>query len=704
MTLITQELALAADAPLVITFLAPSEITETQTIIVGAYRLIDSRAELSAAISGEVGRATDTIRITAADPMLTPGTDGRVTITVPTETVNRSPGALSFSRSGLYPLTIEVEDDGILVGDMLTFVDRLPTPSTEASAESADPADPPAGALNVSVIASVTAPPLIPGEDSPLPDDVVRQIEQLVEYPPGLPLTVSISPEVLARVDDGTRESLKTVMSRSLVLAQPEIPLDPSAAAAGGQAETFTDLLETGENETKVLTGTRASRAAWIETDPLTTQGAALLRSLGITLLVISPETYAATGADGGFLDGYTLYSQLRDTALPNDSTLSAAITDPTVGRHLLDATMAPEMAALYTAADLVAWRTELGQIDRTLAGQSATMAVPGGGVFDYDRVTRMVEMIEPTGAATFTDLGEYQRTTDTQVVRNFETITLPPRQTVDLTARQFTIAALNAEHQVVSSMLANPAGRPQRWAQTIKVMGSSAVTDAEVAAASAAMTAELNSIKTAVVPPGPYSFTMNGLTTDLRVEIQNTSAEDLKVVVRLESSAQKMEFPDGDKPVLLLANGSTVVKIPMEARSNGSFTNFLTVLAPHDLSPIAARTTIRAQVNALTGLAQVLTGGGLLILVTWWVRNIRRGRRAQRNVRAMSVHPARPMTTALSDAAEAPVPGQPASPTLVPTSVSTATTGNATITASTTIPHLDAPSSGPNWTTLSDS
>ncbi|HRE01558.1 MAG TPA: hypothetical protein PLV68_09670, partial [Ilumatobacteraceae bacterium] len=49
----------------------------------------------------------------------------------------------------------------------------------------------------------------------------------------------------------------------------------------------------------------------------------------------------------------------------------------------------------------------------------------------------------------------------------------------------------------------------------------------------------------------------------------------------------------------------------------------------------------IKAQVQALTGLAQVLTGGAALVLLAWWMRNWRRNRRARLAVAAVN-HPTR--------------------------------------------------------------
>jgi len=665
MTLIAQELALEQDSPLIIRFIPATPINaETDTIIVGAYRRIDSRLEVTDAIAGRYGRVVDSVRINPLDPAsFAIDADGLVTITVASESANGTPEALQFPRSGLYPVTVEVQQDGgVLGGELLTFVDRLTAP-TELVKDS----------LAVTVVASITGPPAIPAVDTPLSEDVINQINEVVQYPPTVALSVSISPEVLGRLDEKTYEALRTVMARSLVLAQPSIPLDPSAAAAAGQQDLFTQLLQAGENETTDRVATRPTRSAWIETEPLTPEGAALLRSRGVTLLLLSPETYADAGLAGGYLQDYTLYSQLRNTQLEDGSSVATAVFDPTINRHLVNQAMSPELAALYTAADLVAWRDQLQAAQGSVTGHSVLLGLPGGGVLDRERIARLVELLDATGAATFTDLIDFARTTDVQPLGNAEaTLNLAPQQPTALVARAPILASLAARQRTVSSMLVVDGGRTDRWKRTIQVLASSSITDTQVEATAATLTEQFDAITSAVIAPQAYTFTMNGLSTNLYPRITNTSDEQLKVVVQMQASADKMQFPDGDQAMILEPLTGTPLPISVRARSNGSFTVTLQVMAPDGITPITPKTILKAQVNAFTGLAQVLTGGGLLILLTWWVHNLRRSRRARRN------------TTAL------------------------ATTGTATITAAHTIVQLDtsaasAEPASPPSTTLSD-
>jgi hypothetical protein len=97
-------------------------------------------------------------------------------------------------------------------------------------------------------------------------------------------------------------------------------------------------------------------------------------------------------------------------------------------------------------------------------------------------------------------------------------------------------------------------------------------------------------------------------------------------VVVRL--SSPRLNFPEGDVEVRLAPEDTTVVEIPVEARSNGTSPVTVEILTP-SLDPLTEPVTLTSRFTALTGLGQVLTAGLLLILLTWWFSHWRVRRRA---------------------------------------------------------------------------
>ncbi len=51
-------------------------------------------------------------------------------------------------------------------------------------------------------------------------------------------------------------------------------------------------------------------------------------------------------------------------------------------------------------------------------------------------------------------------------------------------------------------------------------------------------------------------------------------------------------------------------------------------MLTPALEQPVIEPVVLTARVNALTGLGQVVTGGAILVLVSWWFTHFRRSRR----------------------------------------------------------------------------
>ena len=80
-------------------------------------------------------------------------------------------------------------------------------------------------------------------------------------------------------------------------MSAPQLPLDPSAAAAADQRRLYTQWLAAGEDlfGTADLPGTTL-RAATAVTTPFSEPGGELLRDLGTRLLLLPPDIYDSLG------------------------------------------------------------------------------------------------------------------------------------------------------------------------------------------------------------------------------------------------------------------------------------------------------------------------------------------------------------------------------------------------------------------------
>jgi hypothetical protein len=133
--LIAQTFNVAADGVLTATVALPASLGSTDlsaalfAVTVG--QRIDKREDIQPIIDGTLSRPDDTVPIS---PLCCPGPlPGQYTLSVPLESTEVRPDALSIPRAGLYPITIEVQRAGRIISTVLSFINRLPAPDEATS-------------------------------------------------------------------------------------------------------------------------------------------------------------------------------------------------------------------------------------------------------------------------------------------------------------------------------------------------------------------------------------------------------------------------------------------------------------------------------------------------------------------------------------------------------------------------------------------
>ena len=163
-------------------------------------------------------------------------------------------------------------------------------------------------------------------------------------------------------------------------------------------------------------------------------------------------------------------------------------------------------------------------------------------------------------------------------------------------------------------------------WDTRLDALLSSALDDSAVAAHLAQIDAEVDDVLGAIVAPEPFTFTMTGTSNTLRLPLRNTGAEPLLVDIVVRSP--KLSIADPVQRVEVPGLSSVEVEVPVRARSNGTFTIEVDVLAP-DGHELAAPVVLKGRVSRVTGLSQVVTGGAAVVLASWWYSHLRRRRRS---------------------------------------------------------------------------
>jgi hypothetical protein len=590
-------------------------------------------ADLDAEAAGTVGPAIDGVALDAR-PLLVRNDDGSATLSlvIGTDVTDSVRERLKFEQPGVYPLRVQLlvgdpADDNV-IATAGTVVQRL-AGAVDFGITAAPPID-------LSVIAAT--PPAPPNATTDELDTAGAELDRAIELAAELdaPLTIEVAPTLIAEraTTPEDADQLADALVDDELVALPLLPLDVSAAVAVGRADSYTRLVRAGEDllTTSVPT-VPALRSVWITTDELSGAGAQHLRDLGARVVIMTADLYASNvvGAAG---QEPPVTDRLIGASLPDGGTIALLVVDP-LSEQLTEA------AADQILADSTATEWGVATLARMLVEQTVDDAASGAHTGRRSRVLttpqlgspdpRLLDTLEQLAATTtairFTPASGLIGVTDVLVADgNPVTVQLPDTAGPSLATRVQLLDETSAAMASVATMLPEGDPRPARWQSELDLLISTAYTDADVEAATDVLLAEATALRESVQLPEPFTFTLTGRSGTIEVRITNTADEPLEVLVELSSS--KVDFPEGPQRVTLLPLEETSVVVPVDAQSNGTSSITLQVSTPAG-DPLGDVVDLTARVTALTGLGQVLTGGLIAIILTWWFSHWRSRRRA---------------------------------------------------------------------------
>lgn len=599
-------------------------------VVVTSHAPIDVRDAVETVLGGEPGPALDGARINFdevvhVDELLRPV---GFNYAIPTSTGGNRAAELELVREGLYPITVELWRDGARVAQHITFAERL-----------ADPAEPSIRPVpfQISVVAGVTDP-------GPEPSDQERalvrtELLRLRDLARALrsPITAIVPPSVISELQEigGATEEIIAALRSGEIAVVPAVRMDPSSMTEAGAKDQFTAAFRAGEDLLTVglpevpLRRTTWPASALISGAEISRDGAGLLRDLGSQLLLISPETYLRLS--GALPQRLLDTSVWHATDLPGGSSVALGLIDPI--SRLLDPTQTGDRSltevTVWAMAEISAQRYQSSSARRVAVISTDELGVP-----DAEVILRLEEIIERHPGFVFSTASraagsvDFYRSGDNAsgsqgLVRR---VGLPERAGPDLRLRVAELAELRSQLEVVASMLLPTDQRPDRWRTATDTWLSTAYANAEVRTRVEDLAQEFDAIPASIQLPDPFTFTLTGEASEISLRIVNTSNVTLRAV--LHADASKLTFPDAPLPVDL-APGVTTVDLAVRTLSNGTFGVQLELRTPVGNRVIGSPLQLTARVNALTGLGQVLTGGALLVLASWWFTHLRkRGRK----------------------------------------------------------------------------
>lgn len=590
--------------------------------------IVDDRLDETADLIGRLGpdalptafaEPIDGVRFDDVRPFISVADDGHVTLTLPigTDTAPSQADRLGLDQPGLYPILVTLQADGVDIARHGTVLHRTDT-------------RPSAATVGLAGFAAVPQPTSILTDDElgPLANDAARIVEFAAVT--ALPLTLSIPPPVVDRLVIGTSagaivtESLRDDTMQSL----PATPFDISSAVTIGRSDAFVSQLTAGEEQLQTaLPGVPVRRDVWLVEGPISTDAAALMRSLGVRMLVM-PADVADDTLDP--LPDPLPTDRFIDVPLPDGTTLPALILDeandtlgPAATQQALDTDTATEWAIDYLARLRLGIAEDAATGVDPLDGRGRLLTGDDFGPLDPRLLAELVRLDDRTAIHEIVEASTFASTVASADIEPAPS--LPATAGPSLVDR---VAAIESAGLVVvnaTSMLTTGDERASNWSRVLDALVSTAYTDEQVEAAIDTIIAEADDLTSSVIAPEPFTLTLTSREETIPIAIESLAAEPLRV--RLELSSQRLLFPDGDPEVILAPNAITEIEVPVEARTNGTTSIELRIVTPLG-GALTEPVQISARVQALSGVAQLATVVLVILLLTWWFNHWRAKRR----------------------------------------------------------------------------
>ncbi len=510
--------------------------------------------------------------------------------------------SLDLPTPGVYPLEIRALDgDGSAMGSLLTHIVKSPAAG----------AFPPLA--SVLVLAGPTTTATQPDGSVRLDDAALANtiaVASMADRVPDVPFLYTLRPETIDALDEVDRVRL----SRSSV-AVPDGPwagLDAGAWLA--EPELSDQLDEQIERGRSAVDSAKISLATAtvlqlpvtaVQRDVLTFAGSELL--LASTDLAVDLEPPAVGRLHPAQVD---------------DSRLRALVVDDGLQRHLSEAGDDPLLAVHHLLADVAVLFFDRPNDQRTLMLWIDDPAALGAGVLAVllEAADGSGHILDATDASDALAVGDVEGS-----------FSMARRRPQSLSDYADGLAASVADIRVWDSVLTATDDRATQLEATLDATAATDVID-DAAEWFARARAIVDAQLTGITIPDRQTVTLTEREAELPIRINNDLGYEANVLVKLDSTRLEVPRQGRNGLAVRLTTGANDLRIPVRARASGSFPLDVTVSTPRGARVLAeGRFSVRTTV--LNGVGIALTAGSLLVLLVWWARHFRDGRRDRRLV-----------------------------------------------------------------------
>jgi hypothetical protein len=530
---------------------------------------------------------------------------------------------IGLRKTGVYPVSLSMRTGSIERFRFTTFVNFITGQTSNNT-------------LSVSVVAELEAPlNQLPNGNIEVIDSTRTTVQNLVGALAGEggAMSLAISPELLNSLansenpnDAALLGSLQLVLSRHQILASTFVPFDVSSAQRSDLESEFIQQLDRGKGILDLRNGDAPiNPRTWFSTRPISRDGISLLAQLGYTNVVFSPNAARAFGS----LSSYSV--QYRADYLSTDGPrVSLGVSDPVYAESLSKFTSGPVLASMGIAAELVTQQSELVRSQNQTLRDHVIVSTLDGSVPNPVLLNSLLVSLSRAPQLALRPLSAIPRPTAASTPVN-----MPSSTSVDLASRRSAIDELVALIASTSTMLDSPKDERMWWDDALLLVQSDRLNSDRFTDYTRGLAAQLRSFRAQVSVPESLTFTLGGKTSDLRLQLRNSSNTPMSVLVTLSSA--KLSFPEKPQIVRVDANSATDLIIPVVARANGTFPLEVVLYTPDGLTQVGKRIRLSARVSALAGLGQLASGVAILLLMSWWFTHWRKQNRAK----ATENHPA---------------------------------------------------------------
>lgn len=583
-TLDAAPMSVGPDQPVSISLRGSAALPAPTQIEITARRLDTDSGNLAIVLQAGGGTVVDSVTIGGGSIT---DDSGRVSFKVLTERGRDTAEALRLDTAGLYSLTVSVTGTTTVIPIPIFRVDEL------------EPAD----ALPVAMILAVDALPTVTPEGTLEISDVSRAEIAAVTTLLGAsatPLAVGVRPELIDALsqsptagDGPLVAELATAIAKHRLLAMPYLHIDPSVAADSGLAEAFTAQLRSGEDALTNNLQRLPDRRVWVATDPLSPNGAMLVRDLGAVVIV------QATGAVNDPMSDET-----GPTAQPTQPVLVPTPIDDWI------AGPAPDPMA---AAHVVAARLLLANKD--VVGPKVVL-MPDLARVDLATLRALVSLL---------DTDELISSVDVERLGIGRPVPATPASGVvaDFTKAARTRADLLKKVRVTAEILPETDNRPAIWNTQADLLLDTRLTAEVRAEYETQLASALRDVQNLVVLQAPTAVNLGDRSTSIPITIRNDNSVPVTVKVRLAGA--KLRRSTVSDEVTIEPGKTAFLRVKVSARTNGRFPVVATLLSPRTSEPLGRTVSVSVRVGQLAGLGLVITFGLGLVILTWWAQHLRR-------------------------------------------------------------------------------